>query len=570
MANAGPVYRRMKHSPAVPEPDEPVHVTIQAGDPDGIMDVVLWSRLDDSPWLSTRMILNDAGLYQGEIPCAPASSTVQFYVEARDWAGACSHHPPAGSDSYAQYQVMGAIPRDTGVHNYRIVMRNAQQEKLYASTNLMSNERLGATLIVNERDIFYNVGVRLKGSEHGRPKRNRVGYSIKFNADQLFRGVHEKIALDRSDGQNTGQREMLLHAAMNRLGGLSKYHDLGYLMSPDPSHSSGVEVQLARFESLYMEESYGSAAGDGTLYEYELIYPLTATVGNSPEGLKIAQEGGGVQGLSVDTYLGSDKEKYRWHFLIKNNRPEDNFEPIINMTRILSTSGIAFSTGIEEALDVDNWMWAFAVGSCWGIGDNWLSNSSHNALFYHRPTDNKMLYFLHDLDFMYNASAQLKRNTILNKITADPHWDRVFYGYVYNFIQTSFNRDYMGHWAEHYDDLLPEQNWDSWLNYIENRQRNIAQQISQNVPAKTPFEISPSTVVMDPHQQALVRGEGWINVHHIEVRQNRERLDVIWESLTRWRADFTATQGPGDYTLDAYDSQGNRVGTDTVTLVAGQ
>jgi hypothetical protein len=34
----------------------------------------------------------------------------------------------------------------------------------------MNNWNLGATLTVNERVVYYNVGVYSKGSKHGRPK----------------------------------------------------------------------------------------------------------------------------------------------------------------------------------------------------------------------------------------------------------------------------------------------------------------------------------------------------------------------------------------------------------------
>ena len=35
---------------------------------------------------------------------------------------------------------------------------------MHATVNLMSNQRTGATVIYNEREIFYDVGLRLKGS----------------------------------------------------------------------------------------------------------------------------------------------------------------------------------------------------------------------------------------------------------------------------------------------------------------------------------------------------------------------------------------------------------------------
>jgi hypothetical protein len=571
VSNIGPIFSSLIHTPAVPGPYQTVNVTVQAEDPDGILEMGMGLRYrqDGSYWRRVVMTTEDDLLYSGSIQGYRSGTTVQFYVEGWDNLMARSYYPAAGPASFAQYEVLGQMPRDTGVHNYRLVMRNGQKEKLYELTNLMSNEYLGATLIVNESNIYYNIGVRLKSSEHGRPpnkQAGRIGFSLRFEAQNLFRGVHDKLAFDRSNGQNVGQQEMLLHAAMNRFGGPSKYHDLGYLMAPDPAHSSGVEVQIARFNRLFCEESYGNQGGSGTLYEYELVYPLTQTVGNNPEGLKYPQEAGGVDGLSINTYLGQDKEDYRWHLLIKNNRDEDNYEPIMNMTYALSRSGSEFFSAIEQALDVDEWMRSFAVGSTYGPSDNWITGSGHNALFYHRPTDDKILFFLHDLDYT-RVSASIKSNSILRKITANPHWDHIFYGYVYDFLQTSFNREYMSYWADHYKSLLPEQSWSSWLNYIENRHNNVQQELQRALPDEIPFQINTVSVTIDNNRPARVQGQGWINVRWIRIVETGTVLDVTWDSLTQWRGDIYIEQVPGTYTLEAYDSQGNILGTDTVQLV---
>jgi hypothetical protein len=571
VSNIGPIFSSLIHTPAVPGPYQTVNVTVQAEDPDGILEMGMGLRYrqDGSYWRRVVMTTEDDLLYSGSIQGYRSGTTVQFYVEGWDNLMARSYYPAAGPASFAQYEVLGQMPRDTGVHNYRLVMRNGQKEKLYELTNLMSNEYLGATLIVNESNIYYNIGVRLKSSEHGRPpnkQAGRIGFSLRFEAQNLFRGVHDKLAFDRSNGQNVGQQEMLLHAAMNRFGGPSKYHDLGYLMAPDPAHSSGVEVQIARFNRLFCEESYGNQGGSGTLYEYELVYPLTQTVGNNPEGLKYPQEAGGVDGLSINTYLGQDKEDYRWHLLIKNNRDEDNYEPIMNMTYSLSRSGSEFFSAIEQALDVDEWMRSFAVGSTYGPSDNWITGSGHNALFYHRPTDDKILFFLHDLDYT-RVSASIKSNSILRKITANPHWDHIFYGYVYDFLQTSFNREYMSYWADHYKSLLPEQSWSSWLNYIENRHNNVQQELQRALPDEIPFQINTVSVTIDNNRPARVQGQGWINVRWIRIVETGTVLDVTWDSLTQWRGDIYIEQVPGTYTLEAYDSQGNILGTDTVQLV---
>lgn len=549
-ANIGPTCTALRHEPAVPGTrDRPV-VTVRAQDPDGILSMTLWHRRDGYPWNATSMDRTADG-YEATLPTHGSGILVQFYVEAVDTLGQMSWYPAAGPESFAQYRVADGKARTTGVHNYRIVMRDGDRDFLYDPTSLMSNDCIGATLIYNEQEVYYNVGVRLKSSEHGRPKTNRVGFSISFSPEYLFRGVHDKLGFDRSNGQEVGQQEMLLHTAMNRYGGFSKYHDLGYIIAPDNRHSSGVEVQMARFDRLYCQEAYGQAGGDGTLFEYELVYPLTATVGNDPEGLKIPQEGGGVQGRSVWDYLGEDKEMYRWHFLIKNNRDLDNYAPMIQMTRVLGLSGAAFEQAADQYLDVPSWLRAFAIGSTVGVSDNWVSNSPHNALFYHRPTDDRMLFFLHDLDY-YTGPIALKSNSILQKLTQTLLWDRMFYGNVYDFISVSYNRQYMTYWASHYQSLLPEQPWSSWLNYIDSRQANVLQQILSAVPPQVGFDI------LTRSGQTL-SGQAWIDVQQIRHMETDTILTVSWQDWLTWEA--TLPDGITEGTLGAYNSMAQLVAT---------
>ncbi|HNS19815.1 MAG TPA: lamin tail domain-containing protein [Sedimentisphaerales bacterium] len=548
-ANIGPTCSGLHHEPAIPSIRGRALVTVQAHDPDGIALMTLWYRKDGASWYAVAMEATEEG-YQGWIPIHSAGTLVQFYVEAIDSRGDLSWCPAAGPESFAQYRVEDGKPRTTGVHNYRIVMRNAEKNFLYASTNLMSNEGVGATLIYNERESYYDVGVHIKSSEHGRPKTGRVGFTIFLSPEYPFRGVHDKISFDRSNGQEVGQQEMLLHTAMNRYGGFSKYHDLGYVIAPDDAHTSGVEVQMARYDRLYCEEMYGDDGGDGTLFEYELVYSLTATVGNSPEGLKIPQEGGGVYGLDVANYLGDDKEKYRYHFLIKNNRALDNYAPIMQMTNVLALSGSAFTQTVDQYIDVEEWLRAFAIGSTCGVSDNWISGSAHNALFYHRPTDNRMLFFLHDLDY-YNGGVSLKSNSILNKLTSATAWNRVFYGNVYDFLAVSFNRDYMAYWTAHYATLLPEQPWSSWLNYINSRHANAMSQVLAAMPAQVAFSVLTSV-------DGALTGRGWINVREIRHMETDTVLDVVWRDSTTWAATLPAGVTSG--TLNAYDSAGRLVG----------
>ncbi|MCF7973370.1 MAG: hypothetical protein K9N55_06115, partial [Phycisphaerae bacterium] len=496
---------------------------------------------------------------------AMPGTLVQFYVEAVDRLGHTSWHPAAGPEAHAQFQYQDNQSPGTALHTYRVVMRKADRDLLFEPANLMSNERLGVTLIYNEQDIFYDIGVRLKSSEHGRPKSPRVGYSMRFNADKLFRGVHDTLAFDRSDGQTMGQREMLSHMAMNRFGHVSKYSDLGYLIAPSTSHTGGVEVQMARYGDVFLEETYGKDGGQGTLFEYELVYPLTQTVGNDPEGLKIPQEGSGVQGRSVSDYLGEDKELYRWHFLIKNHRDQDDYNGIITMTRILGLTGPAFEQAANDLLDVDQWLNAFAVSAALGISDNWIDNAQHNAMFYVRSSDRKILFLPHDMDFLYSVSRSITSNSTLRKMMAVPQWHRRFYGYVAEYLQTSFNRAYLSHWTDQFSELLPQQPWSSRLDYVNARHQNVLTQVRNAVGSEVPFSIDTAEPLSTDQGTLVVTGTGWVTVFNIRVQGVQTNLEIQWLDATTWQTQLTGrlANRPDPVTLEALNSQGDVVGTDS-------
>ena len=59
------------------------------------------------------------------------------------------------------------------------------------------------------------------------------------------------------------------------------------------------------------------------MFEFELIYYPTTTTGG-PEGLKLPQPDE-VQRRGSAQPRRQDKELYRWHWLLKNNRDADDY-----------------------------------------------------------------------------------------------------------------------------------------------------------------------------------------------------------------------------------------------------
>ena len=197
--NIGPVYSGLQHAPVVPDAGQPVTVSVNAADPDGVSSVLLWYAPEGSAWSSVTMSNVGGSSYTASLPGQIAGTLVQFYVEGRDGFNTSSFFPAGGTNSRALYRVKDGQALAGPAHNFRMIMTRADATFLHAQTNVLSNESLGATVLYDEQEIFYDVGVRLKGSFVGRDV-PRVGFTVTFDPGQLFRGIHEEVACDRSQG----------------------------------------------------------------------------------------------------------------------------------------------------------------------------------------------------------------------------------------------------------------------------------------------------------------------------------------------------------------------------------
>lgn len=330
-------------------------------------------------------------------------------------------------------------------------------EFLHEVTNVMSNHRMLCTVIDRGEHAYYNVGVRLKGSQRGRNQAVRVGFSLKMPADTPFHGLHGTVAVDRSGaGNQFSQKEILVKHAANRAGGIPcMYDDLIYIISPDPRHESSAMFQKARFDDEYLDGQF-ERGSDGTMFEYELIYFPTTTDGGV-EGFK-RPEPDQVRGVPHRN-LGPDKEAYRWHYLLENNRPEDDYTRVMDLLDLFGMpANEAYYERLWETIDVPQWLRAFAIQNLFGIGDNYANGAQHNMIMYF-PVGEKAMYFPWDMDFTFSqgATSGIANNGDLNKMIDredNPVAFRSYYAQMDELLQTVYNREYMERWTEHYTTFL--------------------------------------------------------------------------------------------------------------------
>ena len=562
--HTGPTFSGLRHSPPVPANGEPVGVSVEASDPDGVASGTLRYSVNGGAWQSEPMVLDPASsggaVLEAGIPGQPAGSVVQFYVEALDGIGAVACCPPAGTNSRALYKVADGAGRMPGLRAIRVVMTPADVELLHASTNVMSNERMPCTVIMDERTVAYDSVVHLQGSERGRDNSSRVGFTVRLPSDQLYRGALDGFTVDRSggySGRGGDQDEILLKHAVNKAGGLpGMYDDLCQFYAPRVQDDGTGLLVLAKYGDEFLDSQFQDG-GDGELFKLELIYyPSTTFVPGDDESPKLPQPDD-VLGTDLKD-LGDDPEAYRWVLLKENHTARTHYAPMVALAKAFSLSGAALDARMSELMDVNEWMRVVAFLSLIGGNDMYTYGNSHNLDIYFRPEDGKAMAFLWDLDYSFVAAIDAafpgtgSPNT--TKLIYRPANLHAYYGHLYDLSGITGNSAYMNGWAQRYAPMVG-QDWGGAVTYLAQR----AAYVRSRLPITTPFAITNNNGngfgVTNDH--VTIGGSGPITVHTVAV--NGVVYPVTWTSVTNWTVTVPLTGYVNPLVLQGMDMHGGSV-----------
>jgi hypothetical protein len=568
VSNAGPTFNGLTHSPVVPAANTPVTVSVAASDPNGVASATLWYSVAGGAWQSATMGLN-GGVYRGTIPGQSANAVVQFYVVGVDGLGASATYPADGVGSRAMLRFADGLPDSSPLDDFLLIMTPADTTFLHTPTNALSNDWLGATVIYRGTEVYYDIGVHLKGSERGRGQDVRFGYNLKFPAESLFRGVYDRLSVDRSSPFDVSSRELLVTYAANRAGGIpGAYSDLIRLVAPRSQQTGDATLVLDRYGGDYLDTKFQDG-GDGTLFELELVYYPTSTVDGNRESLKVPYPApDNVIGIPNIGNMGDDKERYRHTYLIKNNRDQDDYSRIMAMAKAFSLSGPAFLNEIANVIDVDEFLRVYALENLFGVEDTYVTGGLlHNAMFYVRPEDGRVLLLPQDMDYAFakSSTGPLVQNNDLAKMIASPAYAHAYYGHLHDLVTKTFNAAYVNTWVAHFDSLLAE-SFSSQGSFINTRSASVLSQLNSTVPSVAFNITTPNSTVNTT--TATVQGTGWINVREIRVAGTDEALPLTWNTVTGWQAILPVNFGANALTLEAYDFQGTLVASDTITITS--
>ncbi len=577
VANTGPTFDGLQHSPVVPRPGQAVTVSVAADDPDGLQQMQLFYAQDRAPFQSAPMTMGSDGLYRGTIPGFSSRQIVQFYVEATDQRGVTSQYPAAGPDSRAMYRVDDGLATAGPRHNLRIIMTTDDLNEQFTRTNFTSNERFGATVIWQETQVYYDVEVRLKGSGFSRGSA-ATGFNLRFAPDQLLFGEHDQVSIDRQGGPwgiGASHRELTIKHIANRAGDIPMmYDDVIDLIGPRDSLNGSAQFLVARYDDVFLESQYENG-GDGTRFKYELIYYSTLTVDGDPESLKFPPSSSRagvfpVRGVDL-TYMGSDPDAYRWYYLIRNNRDRDDYSRIIALMDALrtgsSTVGGQLDQLSQQVMDVDQWMRLFAFESLAGINDTYNQGLEHNLQFYVRPSDQRVLAFPWDMDFALHQPTNMGiygTGSRFARVINIPTNQRVFQQHLWDILQTTYREDYLDPWVRHLATRAQQDNTGEILNYIRARRVFVLSRLDRQIPFEITTPNKDDLQVDTPH--ATLEGRGWIDVRQVRLAGQAAPLTVRWLDRQRWQVTVPLEPGTQTLELQAFDLQGNSVGSATATV----
>jgi Lamin Tail Domain/Concanavalin A-like lectin/glucanases superfamily/CotH kinase protein len=573
VANIGPTVSGLAHTPIVPLASNAVTVSARVTDADAVASASLFYRVGSGSWQNIAMTLGADGRHSATIPAQAAGALVQFYVRGTDGLGAIADFPAGGTKGGAFYRVGNNDTDLTGLRgNLRVLISPESETALFLATNRMSNDTFPATIIEDERIVYYGSGMKLKGSAFGRYAATEFGYSLDFPAEQPFRGVHTSVSIERA----ANMKEIVAKHILNRAGGgyWSQFDDVARINGPGVA--AVALIAASRTSSVFLKSLFPNES-TGTVFNHELLYQPNGTTDGNQESLKLNNPYNHDRGTYDLLDRGTDKEAYRWGWQIRSKRRDDNYTGIVRLNRAFALSGTAFTTEIDATIDVDQWMRTWAIMGLYGNDDQYGRFYAHNWRLYQRPTDGRLIALPWDLDraFQLGTSDSLFPNaadafgnfqTIRNLFTV-PAYKRAFDSHMLDLVNTTLNSTYMTPWITHLTTVTGETTEFAGIASYIGARSNYA---LSTLPASVPFTITTNggADFTTAANSAIVEGNGWSDVFTITRSGQPTPLAVTWTGSTTWRITVPLIAGANVLALAAFDPNGTASGTDSITITS--
>ena len=569
-ANAGPAIASVSHAPILPQAQEPVQVTAQVFDSDGLANLVLHYRLDGEEEYQTEpMIYRGAGAYTATIPGQTQTrrqNMVAFFVEASDAGSpaATTRFPknPWNRECLVRF---GEEKLDSGFGTYRLWIGN-QNLRTWQRREKLSNELIDSTFVYGDFRAVYNARGRFRGSPFIRPRYGNPASSqptamiIVFPEDDLFLGAN-KVNLDgleQPGRDNTLQRERMSYWIANQMN-LPFSHQRYVQFLVNGTRKGQVFTDSQHPSSEYVSTWFPSQR-DGELFKIDDWFEFNDAVGREfNENAKLRRyESEGKLKLA----------RYRWSWEKKpNGGLDDDHGSLFDLVEALNTRGAGYETAVNSIVDVEQWMRIFAVRHIVGDWDGYGYNRGKN-MFAYKPKDGRWKMILWDLDFSLGGGSHGPTHSMFQ--VDDPTIGR-----MYN--HPAFRRAYLRAWQDTVDGPLSAEAGSPELDavysafrangvtaaspsgtksWIRSRRNYLQRELDRE---NANFEITTNSgnEFSSRDNLAVLAGTAPVAVKTIQV--NGVEYPIHWTTPQSWRMQIPLQNGVNALRLEGFDLRGNKV-----------
>ena len=595
VSNRGPDILNVRHLPVIPLAGEPIVVTACVTDNDGVGTVTLFYRSEGSgTFTSTPMLdngsgddsINGDGIYTASIPGASSGTMRAFYIEASD--GMATTRFPTKLQPSANVPDRTCLVRigDTFVNSrfatYHVWMSNDVINTFGSRANL-SNELMDCTFVYNNSEVFYNCGIRHRGSpflRNGSGRRpypaNRHGFRIDFNPDRKFRGRVE-INLDGMEESNRGPLQERASYWFYKQMGL-QFSMQEYVRLIMNGQTSNIYEDVQKIDGDYIDKWF-PGDNEGYIHKIDDYFEYT-TDGTGYSNLD--------EGLKYDLDHPRLKETYRWGFEKRSHRENDNWDHLLDFAAAFNTpsSSIQYESNVESVIHPEYMARVLAIRHAVGDWDSYGYRRGKNNTFYYALPEGKWYLLPWDIDFTLGSGDGAYTNLFSMETGDFPEVNQfINYPKYKRMYLQAFAELVNGPWQTSYGTSNPPTEFDKFLDDAANALiadgqdgsrrdsikrfvRDRRSYILTQLPSSLTFEITTNSGVdfFTPVSTVTIKGVAPIEVAGISV--NGTSVPVEFSGNSVFEVDVEIAEGANQLNFQGLNRVGNPVtgATDSVTV----
>lgn len=437
--NAGPALDAVTHFPVVPGANEPVRVTAQVDDPDGVASVTLRYRQDPGTELTPVTMRDDGtegdavpgdGTYSAWIPAPGAPRLVAYTVEALDRGAAPAKavYPP-GAPARECLVRFGDGTSSGAFGTYRLWVTQANSD-VWRNRPVLSNEPVDCTFVYGNARAIPGSGGRFAGSPYHQQftagPASDAHFVVEFPGDDRVLGAS---ALNKLHAPGNGafddallQREQTVYW-MARKSGLAALHRRFFHFYVNGTRKKTL-MEDTQVGSDDLVEEYWPDDTEGNLYKMQPWFEFPDATGQN-----LQMSSSTFVSLARFTTTGGALKlaRYRWNWLVRGAEGTANdFTHVLDLINLVTdTAQPEYHARVEQLVDVDRWLRFFALNHAVGNWDSVGYRNQQNTYAY-KPRNGPWELIVWDANIVLgNGSADGPGNLPLFT-TGDPTISRWF------------------------------------------------------------------------------------------------------------------------------------------------